>query len=113
VATHHIDILDYISLAFILYLYTIFLINLYLNSGRNALSIKSISLGKPQPGGYANLPTHNVSLGSPTLPNASSRPRRARDSYPGVLHDAEVYELGGVGGYYDEEDETSIVAGSR
>jgi len=64
-----------LSLAFIIYLYAIFLINLYLTSGKNAVE------GGTTPG--AVKPTAN---GYHAVP--SSRPE-----LPGLLHDAEAYEL--------------------
>jgi hypothetical protein len=73
-----IDAQLHCSLAFIIYLYVIFLINLYLTSGRNAVQdgVTRHAI-KPTANGY-----HPVPSSRPSLPD-----------FPGTLHDDEAYEL--------------------
>jgi len=67
-----------LSLAFILYLYAVYLIKLYLTSGRNAVKDGVTRSGtKPRANGYHTVPSSRASL----------------PEYPGGLHDDEAYEL--------------------
>lgn len=66
------------SLAFIIYLYAVYLIKLYLTSGRNAVEDGITRSGtKTTTNGYHTVPSSRADL----------------PEYPGGLHDDEAYEL--------------------
>ncbi|KAF9519994.1 hypothetical protein BS47DRAFT_1374864 [Hydnum rufescens UP504] len=74
------------SLAFIIYLYAVFLIHLYCTSGVNAKEGGAIALAKPEDTGYRQIPTFTP----------------VRPAYPGVMHGDEAYEMEAAD--YDDDD---------
>ncbi|KAF8323202.1 hypothetical protein DL93DRAFT_2128685 [Clavulina sp. PMI_390] len=79
-----------ISLAFIIYLYAVSLINLYFISGKNGSAGGAIAIGDADSTkGYQSVPP------TPT--------RTKRPEYPGVMHDEEAYEMNGPSGHYADE----------
>jgi len=74
------------SLAFIIYLYAVFLVHLYCTSGINARGGGAIALAKPEDTGYRQIPTFTP----------------IRPAYPGVMHGDEAYEMEAA--EYDDDD---------
>lgn len=80
------------SLAFIIYLYAVFLINLFFISGLNATSTSRSGIALSA---IRNGTTKPAAQGYRTVPSTATTPRSGRPEYPGVLHgpDDEAYEM--------------------